>query len=157
MKWDGELSTGGLNLCWLWIFLLDRREPASSFNPTCVCVCVSMLFLLCSAQADTPYVRWLSATTQQLLWLPARFCVHGYSILICNEALMGEQESHKNHPPTHKSILGSIYKLSCIHASICTPALGGTHSPTRSIHQYILCCISSDWACKQTQHAAQNY
>lgn len=122
-----------------------------------VCVCVSMLFLLCSAQADTPYVRWLSATTQQLLWLPARFCVHGYSILICNEALMGEQESHKNHPPTHKSILGSIYKLSCIHASICTPALGGTHSPTRSIDQYILCCISSDWACKQTQHAAQNY
>lgn len=65
-----------------------------------VCL-VGFFVLVCFPQADKVLnVRWLSTTTQQFLWLPARFCIHGYSlqILICSETLIEEQILHKKKP-----------------------------------------------------------
>lgn len=97
-----------LNLLRLWLFHLDRTEPASSFNPTCVCffcvcayVCVCVISAWLCPSRHPPNVRWLSATTQQLLWLPARFCVHGYSPQFWSAVKHWWESKSPTKSPTH--------------------------------------------------------
>lgn len=173
-----------LNLLRLWLFHLDRTEPASSFNPTCVCffcvcayVCVCVISAWLCPSRHPPNVRWLSATTQQLLWLPARFCVHGYSPQFWSAVKHWWESKSPTKSPTHTHTHAHVHackiqKPSCMYcirgkknASLhestnehIPPTWADTHSPSQSVlHQYILCCISLDWARKQTQPAGLNY
>lgn len=115
-------------------------------------------------------VRLQSTTIQQFLWLPARFCIHGYSlqILICSEALMEEQRNsltkqNKNHLTTHTGTHPhmSIYtKVFMFLLHIWKKHFQTrTHSCTHSSHMMsqsltfmdqlvlaVFCCISLEWA-----------
>jgi len=80
--------------------------PASRSDNTCVSVreqerdCVCVLFLLYPGRRP-PNVRWLSATTQQLLWLPARFCVHGYLLQFWSAVGCWWESKSSTKSPTH--------------------------------------------------------
>ncbi len=134
---------------WLWLFHLDRKEPASSFNPTwvcvCVCVCVCVLFLLCSAQADTPLMSddWAPLHSSCYGYQPGSVHTDTHRNFDLQWSLDGRARVPQNHPPTlthththiHTHNHTQIHKPSCMYAK-CGEMLAHMHPQMYTFHPH---------------------